>query len=127
MSIAEFGLLLMSVMTSVAGQLFLKTGAIKLGKVHADNILNHMISILTIPELLFGLTCYGLGALAYILLLTRVDLSIAGPSASLVYVFSVLFGYLIFKENIPITRLVGLGFIISGVILVVWQKIPKNG
>jgi len=27
-----------------------------------------------------GLTCYGLGAIAYILLLTRVKLSIAGPA-----------------------------------------------
>ncbi|GAA6618181.1 EamA family transporter [Scytonema sp. NUACC26] len=118
----EFCLLLTSVLVSVAGQFFLKLGAAKLGKVNSANTVSHILSIATTPELLAGLGCYGLGALAYILLLTRVNLSIAGPSASLVYVFSVLLGYFIFKESIPLVRLVGLGLIVSGVILVVWQK-----
>jgi drug/metabolite transporter (DMT)-like permease len=118
----EFALLLMSVLTSVAGQFFLKLGATKLGRVNVDNVVSHILSIITIPEMLVGLTSYALGALAYILLLTRVNLSVAGPSVSLVYVFSVLLGYFIFKETIPATRLVGLSLIICGVILVVWQK-----
>ncbi|MBH8566845.1 EamA family transporter [Nostoc sp. CENA67] len=118
----EFILLLMSVLASIGGQFFLKAGALKLGRVHVGNAVSHIISIITIPELLIGLTCYALGALAYILLLTRVNLSVAGPSVSLVYVFSVLLGYFIFKETIPLTRLVGLSLIVSGVILVVWQK-----
>jgi len=118
----EFSLLLISVLTSVAGQFFLKAGALKLGKVNLNNTISHIFSIITIPELLLGLTCYGLGAVAYILLLTRVNLSVAGPSIALVYVFSVLLGYFIFKETIPLTRLIGLSSIIAGVILVVWQK-----
>jgi drug/metabolite transporter (DMT)-like permease len=122
MNIAEVFLLLMSVFASVGGQFFLKMGALKLGRVNVANTFSHIISIIATPELITGLACYGLGALAYILLLTRVNLSIAGPSVSLVYVFSVLLGYFIFKEPIPVTRLVGLSLIISGVILVVWQK-----
>jgi multidrug transporter EmrE-like cation transporter len=118
----EFFLLLMSVLTSVAGQFFLKAGALKLGRVNVANALNHILNIITTPELLLGLTCYALGAVAYILLLTRVNLSIAGPSISLVYVFSVLLGYFIFREVIPVVRLAGLSFIVIGVILVVWQK-----
>jgi drug/metabolite transporter (DMT)-like permease len=112
----------MSVLTSVAGQFFLKTGATKLGKVSIDNAVSHIIRIITIPELMGGLAFYALGALAYILLLTRVNLSIAGPSVSLVYVFSVLLGYFLFKESVPITRIVGLSFIMGGVILVVWKN-----
>jgi drug/metabolite transporter (DMT)-like permease len=118
----EFGLLLMSVAASVAGQFFLKIGAAKLEKITIANAANQVLSILSIPELLIGLACYGLGAIAYILLLTRVKLSIAAPSASLVYVFSVLIGYFVFKESIPVIRLFGLSFIVCGVILVVWQK-----
>jgi drug/metabolite transporter (DMT)-like permease len=114
--------MLMSIFASVAGQLFLKFGAVKLGKVHAGNAVSHILSIVTTPELLIGLGCYGLGAIAYILVLTRVNLSIAGPAASMVYVFSVLMGYFIFRESIPILRLAGLSFIVAGVILVVWQK-----
>jgi len=122
MTLQEFILLLVSVAASVTGQLFLKIGALKLGKVNVSNAVNQILSIITTPELLIGLACYGLGAIAYILLLTRVNLSIAAPSASLVYVFSVLIGYFIFKESIPIVRLVGLSFIVGGIILVVWRK-----
>ena len=122
MNIQEVFLLLMSVFTSVGGQFFLKMGALKLGRVNVANTFSHILSIIATPELITGLACYGLGALAYILLLTRVKLSVAGPSVSLVYVFSVLLGFFIFKEPIPVTRLVGLSLIISGVILVVWQK-----
>ena len=118
----EFCLLLMSVMSSVAGQFFLKAGANKLGRVSLDNAFNHILNIITVPELLLGLISYGLGAIAYILLLTRVNLSVAGPSVSLVYVFSVLLGYFLFKETIPLTRLIGLSLIVCGVVLVVWQK-----
>ncbi|WP_422662002.1 EamA family transporter [Pannus brasiliensis] len=124
MSFQELCLLLVAVATSVAGQVFLKIGAGKLGKVTFDNVFSHILNIITIPELIFGLFCYGLGAIAYILLLTRVNLSVAGPSASLIYVFSVLFGYFFFRESIPVYRFFGLGFIICGVVLVAWQKKP---
>ncbi len=74
------------------------------------------------PELLAGLCCYGIGSVAYILLLTRVNLSVAGPSAALTYIFSVLVGYFFFREAIPVTRALGLGLIICGVLLVIWKK-----
>ena len=112
----------MSVLSSVGGQFFLKLGALKLGRVNFDNALSHIVTIITIPELIAGLAFYGLGALAYILLLTRVNLSIAAPSVSLVYIFSVLLGYFAFKESISITRLIGLSLITCGVILVMLKK-----
>jgi len=122
LTLPEFGMLLVSILASVAGQFFLKAGALKLGKVNAGNLSSHVFHILTTPELLVGLTCYGLGAVAYILLLTRVKLSIAGPAIALVYVFSVLVGCFVFRESVPFSRLTGLGLIICGVVLVVWKN-----
>ncbi|MBW4654993.1 MAG: EamA family transporter [Kaiparowitsia implicata GSE-PSE-MK54-09C] len=122
MALSEFLLLLSSILIGVAGQFFLKAGALRLGRVDAGNALTHVLSIATTPELLTGLACYGLASIAYILVLTRVNLSIVGPSVALSYVFSVLLGYFFFKETIPGMRLVGLGLIIAGVILVIWQK-----
>ena len=122
MTLPEFGLFLISIVMSVAGQFFLKSGATKLGQVNASNLVSHVLGIVTTPELVAGLTCYALGAITYILLLTRVDLSVAGPAASLVYVFSVIVGYFVFKETLPINRYVGLSLIICGVILVIWKK-----
>jgi drug/metabolite transporter (DMT)-like permease len=122
MSIPEFSLLLISVLISVAGQFFLKMGAIKLGKVDTSNAVSHILNMITIPELLLGLTCYGIGAVAYILLLTRVNLTVAAPAVSVGYIFSVLLGYFVLKEPISLIRVFGLGFIVTGVILVIWKK-----
>ena len=118
----EFGLLLLSIIASVSGQFFLKAGALKLGKVNSGNLVRHILSIVITPELLTGLLCYGLGAITFILLLTRVKLSVASPAASLTYVFSVLLGYFVFHEQIPGIRVVGLAFLVCGVVLVGWQR-----
>lgn len=122
MSLPEFVIFLISIVTSATGQFLLKTGALRLGRVNASNWPGHILGVVTTPELLAGLTCYGLGAIAYILLLTRVNLSVAGPAAALIYVFSVLMGYFFFQETIPPIRSVGLGLIICGVLLVIWKR-----
>ncbi len=122
MTLQEFGLLLISVIASVSGQFFLKTGALKLGKVNSGNLVNHVLSIALTPELLVGFVCYGLGAIAYILLLTRVKLTVAAPSIAISYVLFVLLGRFAFGEQIPGIRLVGLAFIVCGVVLVAWQR-----
>jgi drug/metabolite transporter (DMT)-like permease len=122
MTLPEFCLILFSILASVAGQFFLKAGALKLGRLNTTNIVSHVVNIVFTPELILGLTCYGIGAIVYILLLTRVKLSVAAPSISLVYVFSVLLGYFLFKEYIPVSRAFGLGLIICGVILVAWKQ-----
>ncbi|MCU0535262.1 MAG: EamA-like transporter family protein [Hydrococcus sp. Prado102] len=118
----EFALLLMAIVFSSLGQFFLKLGALKLGKVTASNAIGHILSIATQPELLAGLACYGMGAIAYIMLLTRVNLSVAGPAAALIYIFSFLLGHFAFGEAISANRVVGMGFIVCGVILLVWQR-----
>ena len=121
MGAIEFIYLFLSIAFSVVGQLFLKIGATKLAAITAPNLFERILAIFLTPELILGLGCYGLGAIAYILLLTKVDLSMAAPAVSLVYVFSVLLGYFWFKEAIPITRAIGLGLIISGVVLITWR------
>ena len=118
----SFLLLLASVLTNVIGQFFLKTGALKLAEVDSSGLVKRVIDSILIPELLLGLSCYGCGAIAFILLLSRVPLSIAGPSISLVYVCSVVMGAIFFNETIPISRLIGLAMIVCGVILVMVQK-----
>lgn len=122
MSLREFGLLLITVFIGIAGQFFLKLGAIKLGKVSATNFVSHILSIVLTPELLIGLTLYAMSAVLYILLMTRINLSVIGPAVSMGYIFSVLIGYYVFKEAITFRHLVGLGLIACGVILVAWRK-----
>ena len=117
----EIGLLLLSVVTAACGQLLLKLGALKLATIEATAVTEKIISAAMIPELIAGLAAYGFSAVAYILLLTRVRLSVAAPSTALIYIFSVLIGIFILKEPVSSLRLVGLAFIAFGVVLVVSQ------
>jgi multidrug transporter EmrE-like cation transporter len=119
---SEFCLFLAAVITASGGQLLLKMGALKLGRVSTSNAISHLTNILVTPELVAGLALYGMSAFLFILVLTRVKLSVAGPAVSLGYVFSVLMGYFIFKESISVRLLIGLGLIVCGVILVINNK-----
>jgi drug/metabolite transporter (DMT)-like permease len=118
----EFFLLLIAILASVGGQFFLKSGALKLAKDGGESVMAHILSIITVPDLIVGLICYAIGAIAYILVLRSVNLSIVGPSIAASYVFSVLLGHFVFQEAIPVERVVGLGFIVCGVVLVVWNR-----
>ena len=122
MSLQEFALFLLSVIAGVGGQFFLKSGALKLGQLTANNAVSHVIAIATTPELVIGLCCYGVGAVLYILLLTRVPLSVLAPAVAMQYVFSMMLGRFVFNEQIPVVRLVGLGLIICGVVLLMSKK-----
>lgn len=118
MNLFEFCLLLLAILMSVAGQVYLKLGALKLGAVTFENLKNHVFKILSVPELLLGLGFYSLGAIAYILVLTRVSLSVAAPAASLIYIFTVLSAFLFFNEPITLWKSLGVGAIVFGVCLV---------
>ncbi|MEB3231258.1 MAG: EamA family transporter [Leptolyngbyaceae bacterium] len=86
--------------------------------------MSRLLGSILIPDLWIGLSCYGCGAIAYILLLSKVPLSVAGPCISLAYVASIIIGAAFFKEVIPISRLVGIVLIMTGVILVVGGQKP---
>jgi multidrug transporter EmrE-like cation transporter len=119
---AELGLFFITVLSGTIGQFFLKIGANKLGAVTASSFFSHVLGILMVPQLLIGLVFYAASAILYILLLTRIPLSVLGPSVAIQYVLAILMGRFLFQEAIPIERLVGLGLIICGVILVVTKK-----
>lgn len=122
MTAPELILLLVSVLAGVFGQFFLKIGALKLGKVEIGNAVNHLLGIVTTTELLVGLACYAMGAIFYIMVLTRINLSVAAPAISMSYIFSVLLGHFWFRESVSLSQIFGLTAISLGVILVVSQK-----
>ena len=120
-TLQELGLLMLSVVTAACGQLLLKLGALKLAAITPAGMLDRILAAVMIPELMAGLSAYGLSAIAYILLLTRVKLSVAAPSTALIYIFSVLIGLFVFKEPVSTLRWLGLSLIACGVVLVISQ------
>ena len=122
MTPTQIFLLIMTAAVGAVGQFFLKAGAVKIPGITATDLVGKVWGVFTIPELLFGLLCYGLGSVGYVALLTRVPLSVVGPSIAMGYIFSVIIGYFWFREAISLPRLLGLAMIFSGVLLVILKK-----
>ncbi len=112
-------LILLSVTTGVAGQTAIKLGVSQPGASDAaGGVVTLIRMILTSPLVLLGLALYGVGALAWIAVLSRVDLSIAYPFLALNFVLIALVSRFFLGEEIPPLRWAGILVICAGILLV---------
>jgi drug/metabolite transporter (DMT)-like permease len=113
-------LILFDVFLNVTGQLSLKYGMAKIG--------NFSLSVSTLPPvflkaasnlyILFGLLCYGLGFMVWLVVLSKAEVSYAYPLISLGYVFTAILARAIFGEAVGATRLAGICVTCLGVFLI---------
>lgn len=113
-----FVLVLIAVSFSVSGELLLKTGMNQIGVFSFHNLLPTLGRILTHPRILGGFGLFALGALFWLAVLSRVNLSWAYPMLSLGYILVLVFSALILKEHVAPARWLGAVVICLGVYLV---------
>ncbi len=112
-------LILLSVSSGVAGQTALKLGVSQPGAQDATgDLLSLLGMIVRSPLVLLGLALYGVGALAWIAVLARLDLSFAYPFLALNFVLIALVSRLVLGESIPSLRWVGIAVICVGILIV---------
>lgn len=122
-SAASFALIGSSVLLGVAGQAFLKTGA---AAAQSGGVAETLASALATPAVLAGLALYALSSLLWLVVLSRVPLSLAYPFGSLAYVLVTLVA-LAMGETVPLLRWAGLVLIVTGVLLVGGLASPRRG
>ena len=105
----------LSVVFTTGGQLLQKKASIKYSQKGGDGVLHHLFNADVILSIIF----LGLGLLFWLMVLTKVDLSLAYPLLSLNYVFILLGAKYLFKEEIPIHRWVGVLIILFGISVLV--------
>jgi drug/metabolite transporter (DMT)-like permease len=117
---SSIGLILLSVASGVAGQLTIKMGVTRAGAaaVEAAGPLSTLLVAFRSPLVWLGLALYGLGALAWILVLTRLDLSLAYPFLALNFVLIAIVSRLFLGETIPALRWAGIAVICLGILLI---------
>ena len=69
-------------------------------------------------QMIIGFLCYGIGAITMVIAFKFGSMSVLHPMMSTSILFSILFGYFIFKEQITIYKVLGIFFIILGVIFI---------
>ena len=112
-------LILASVFLGALGQILVKIGATNLELNFAGkNLIISLISIMRNLPVMCGIFSYGVSFLMWIKVLSKVELSYAYPMVSIGYVLIMIFSYFVLKENIGLIRIIGVFFIIIGVVLV---------
>ena len=111
--------LLFSIFVIVAGQLLIKNGLNTLGQIDfASGIVLAYSKIFFCPSVLFGLSLYISGVLAWKYVLTKMDLSYAYPFLALTYVLVAFSSMYFLNEQISPIRWIGIVTICFGVVLI---------
>ena len=119
MTLGNVGILLLAVALAATGQLVLKNG-MNQAKIHAhDNGRSLALVAATSPWILGGLVIFGISAVAWLVTLSRVPLSIAYPFNALGYVAILVASSLILHERTNGWTWLGTVLVVSGLIVVV--------
>ena len=112
-------LILLSIICGVAGQTVIKIGVSQPGAADsASGFVSLLSMIITSPMVMLGLVLYGLGALAWIAVLARLDLSVAYPFLALNFVLVTFSSQFFLGEEVPGLRWIGVLVICAGIFLV---------
>ncbi len=122
----NFLLILFSVVFGVVGQLSLKHGVGLVSAQSSQRIvhsldLKSMVSFLSNAALnkfvILGFLLYLISAASWLIILSRMDLSLAYPMISIGYILVVILSRYIFDEPVTALRIVGTLFVCFGVFL----------
>ncbi len=115
----DYILLFFNVLLTVTGQILLKKGVSTVGRIgNFRELFPKLTQVILNPYVVGGISIYGFTTFVWLVILSRVKLSIAYPMLSLGYVLTIPFSWWIFKESIPKVRIIGAIIICIGVYLV---------
>ncbi|MBW3589240.1 MAG: EamA family transporter [Actinobacteria bacterium] len=114
-------LAILGVMVATGGQLLLRAGMERVGYIGARQVAKPMklaIQVASEPRVLIGLVLFVISAGVWLIVLSRIPLSLAYPFAGLTYVFVTVFSKFVLNEEVPGIRWLGLALIVGGIFLV---------
>ena len=120
MNRSVFALVLVSVLMSSAAQIILKLGMTSPSvseSLAAGGRWQSLFVVATNAWVIGGLALYFLSAVVWLLVLARIDVSIAYPLVGIGFIVTMLLAWLIRSEPVTVTKLLGTVFIASGVYL----------
>jgi spaO len=117
-------LILSSVFLNALAQIFIRQGMLKLGSVsfNMEQIWNMALSVFTNMYLLSGMFSYGISIVLWMIVLSKVNVSLAYPFLSVGYVVTAVLAYLIFKEPLTVQKILGIAIICLGVVILTYSK-----
>jgi len=120
MNFVVFILIILTVLFNTAAQIALKAGMMQIGAFSFvwSNLIPIIIKVIASPWIIFGLTIYVGSVFVWLMVLSRIPVSIAYPMSSLGYITSSIAAYYLWGENLTTIRIIGIVVILIGVYLV---------
>ena len=106
---------LLSIMLLSAGQTSIKYGLISIGGVSLSEGVLGLFRIFQTPWVIAGFAFYGISAILWLDVLSKLDFSLAFPMVGLTYVFTLLIGRFFFGEIFGWERILGVALILAGI------------
>ncbi len=118
---SDLPLVLAIVCLIVVGQTLLKVGMDRVGAIGVSRLrrpLPLLRRVGTQPAVLLGLGLYVVSAMGWIVVLSRVDLSVAYPFLGLSYAAVPVVAVVVLRERFSVTKWVAVALVFAGVVLV---------
>ncbi len=114
------GLILVSVAFATAGQFTLKSAMnhVTEGAAHSSSAVDTLVRAAREPRLWAGLALFGISAIFWLVVLSKVPLSFAYPFVGVSYIVIVLVARLVLHEHVPTLRWVGVAVVAAGIAIV---------
>jgi multidrug transporter EmrE-like cation transporter len=119
--LVSLGLLLVSVSFAVVGQLTLKSAMDsvgRIGKADLGALGQTVVRAAKEPKLWVGLFLFGISAVFWLVVLSRVRLSVAYPLVGISYIIIVALARFMLHEHVPPLRWVGVAIIAAGIVVI---------
>lgn len=117
-------LIMLSVLLSVGGQLFMKSGMNSIGKINLLQIIQPttLFKLMLNPMIITGVGLYVMASVVWLVVLSKAELSYAYPMIGISYILTSTLAWVIFKENMTVFRFLGIVMILSGVYVISLKK-----
>jgi multidrug transporter EmrE-like cation transporter len=126
--IVSLALLLISVFFAVGGQLTLKTAMDSVGRIgKTSQVGETLLRAMKEPLLWLGLALFGISALFWLIVLSRVRLSVAYPVVGISYILIVLLARFRLHEHVPTLRWIGVSVIALGIAIIGFSFRSRTG
>ena len=114
-------MLVVSVVFAVSAQLTLKTAMNEIGRIGSTEISvpgHTIMRAVKEPRLWLGLVLFGISAMFWLVVLSRMDLSVAYPFVGLSYITVVLFSRFFLHEQVSALRWLGVVVVAVGIAII---------
>jgi multidrug transporter EmrE-like cation transporter len=111
-------LVLLGMVLNVGAQVALKFATQGSTTLALSDLIAEPVRFLFNPWFIAGLALYVISVLNWLIVLGRMELSVAYPLMSLGYILTLLIGAWLFHEPVTVVRVVGVLVIILGVVLI---------